>query len=206
MRTTAFKNEDELIRAFHEQKPGAVRYLFDSLYRTLVMYADRMINDTGEAEDIVLFAFNKLVEKRENFSELRGIEGFLYVVVRNESIDFIRNSRKKRATKKELFYLSTDIHDEEKQFDLIRLQTEVLKTLYDEINKLPERAREIMLLSVVDRFRNEEIARKMKIEVQTVKNQKTKAIGQLRTAFLEKKLLHTTVLILVYRALCFLIP
>ena len=50
------------------------------------------------------------------------------------------------------------------------------------IDKLPERCREIFLLSKRDGMSNEEIADELGLSVKTVKNQLTKAFSRLRDA------------------------
>ena len=50
------------------------------------------------------------------------------------------------------------------------------------IDELPERCREVFLLSKHDGLSNEEIAEELGISIKTVKNQMTKAFSRLREA------------------------
>ena len=61
------------------------------------------------------------------------------------------------------------------------LQNEdIRKVLEEAINKLPERCREVFVLSKVEELSNKDIAEKLNISVKTVEVQMTKALSRLR--------------------------
>ena len=63
----------------------------------------------------------------------------------------------------------------------LTLQNEdIRKALEEAISKLPERCREVFVLSKVEELSNKEIAEKLNISVKTVEVQTTKALSRLR--------------------------
>mgnify|MGYP002740571530 FL=1 len=76
------------------------------------------------------------------------------------------------------FYFSEIVQTPEAE---LALQNEdIRKALEEAINKLPERCREVFVLSKVEELSNKEIAEKLNISVKTVEVQMTKALSRLR--------------------------
>lgn len=145
---------------------------FRRLYLPLGMYALRIINDAESAEDIVEDVFLKawqLVESGEE--EMDSFRGFLYRCVRNECISFLRKKRERVGLEN-----VPEVDDE--TVDTSERDARIWKA----IDQLPERCREVFLLSKRDGLSNDEIAEELNISIKTVKNQMTKAFSRLREA------------------------
>jgi RNA polymerase sigma-70 factor (ECF subfamily) len=114
------------------------------------------------------------------------VKAFLYITVRNASLNFLRHLAVRESTQKELLYLG---RDREEAFVLnSMIKTEVLKEIYGEIEKFPEKRRHIFKLAYLEGMKNEEIAHKLDISVSTVKTQKARAILALRVHFTDTQL------------------
>ena len=148
---------------------------FDSylrkMYLPLVMYALRIVNDAQSAEDIVEDAFMKAWQLIEEGKEITDFKSYMYRMVRNACITFIRN-------RKETVGLEFVPEADEEAVDTSERDARI----WSAIDNLPEKCREIFLLSKRDGLTNEEIAERMGISVKTVKNQMTKAFSRLREA------------------------
>lgn len=145
--------------------------MFRSLYLPLGMYALRMVDDADIAEDLVEDAFIKVLEKIRSGVEIDNFKGYMYRAVRNECISFMRD-------KKEMLRLDgiPDVTDE-------NVDTSIRDAhIWRAIDNLPDRCREVFLLSKRDGLSNEDIAEELGISVKTVKNQMTKAFSRLREA------------------------
>ena len=135
------------------------------------MYALRMVDDADIAEDLVEDAFIKVLEKIRSGVEIDNFKGYMYRAVRNECISFMRD-------KKEMLRLDgiPDVTDE-------NVDTSIRDAhIWRAIDNLPDRCREVFLLSKRDGLSNEDIAEELGISVKTVKNQMTKAFSRLREA------------------------
>lgn len=145
--------------------------LFRSLYLPLGMYALRMVDEADIAEDLVEDAFIKVLEKIRSGVEIDNFKRYMYRAVRNECISFMRG-------KKEMLRLDgiPDVTDE-------NVDTSIRDAhIWRAIDNLPDRCREVFLLSKRDGMSNEDIAEELGISVKTVKNQMTKAFSRLREA------------------------
>lgn len=144
---------------------------FRKMYLPLGMYALRIVNDAQSAEDIVEDAFMKAWQLIEEGKEVTDFKSYMYRMVRNACITFIRN-------RKETVGLEFVPEADEEAVDTSERDARI----WSAIDNLPEKCREIFLLSKRDGLTNEEIAERMGISVKTVKNQMTKAFARLREA------------------------
>ena len=145
--------------------------LFKKLYTPLGMYALRLVNDADVAEDLEQDAFLKAWVYVENGGEIANFSSFMYRTVRNVCLTYLRD---KRDMLDESFI--PDVSEEE--IDTSFRDARIWKA----IECLPEKCREVFLMSKRDGMTNEEIAEELGISVKTVKNQMTKAFGRLREA------------------------
>ncbi len=150
---------------------GEFEMSFKSLYLPLGMYALRLIGDVDEAEDAVQEAFFKAWQKIGQGVEINGFKAYIYRAVHNECVGRLRNSVPLAAIES-----VADISDE----DIDTSERDVV--LWSAIDALPERCRDIFLMSKRDGMSNAGIADELGISVKTVENQMTKAFSRLREA------------------------
>ncbi|MDE5996864.1 MAG: sigma-70 family RNA polymerase sigma factor, partial [Muribaculaceae bacterium] len=96
---------------------------------------------------------------------------YMYRMVHNGCISFLRS-------KKETVGLEFVPEADEEAVDTSERDAMIWKA----IDELPDKCREIFLLSKRDGLSNDEIALQMGVSVKTVKNQMTKAFSRLREA------------------------
>lgn len=144
---------------------------FRKLYLPLGMYALRFVDDADVAEDMEQEAFFKAWLYLEDGGRIDNFTSFMYTSVRNVCISYLRD---KKVTLDESHI--PDVGEEE--IDTSFRDARIWKA----IDQLPEKCREVFLMSKRDGLSNEEIADEMGISVKTVKNQMTKAFSRLREA------------------------
>ncbi|NSL87390.1 RNA polymerase sigma factor [Chitinophaga solisilvae] len=164
----------------------ALSYFFNNYYPPLCLFATRLIGETGAAEDIAGESFVKLWDRRTDFQTEQNIKAFLYITTRNACMDFYRKSQRQAQSKKDLTYIIGDDMEDETVMENEMIRAAVLGEIYKEIENLPLRARQIFKLSYIDGMKNQEIADEMGIAINTVKNQKARAIQLLRGMMLKK--------------------
>lgn len=147
--------------------------LFRYHYRPLCIFALHYLKDIDASEDVVQEAFGVLWEKLSAGEKVVNQKGYLYSVVKNRSLDILR----KRGGGKGAISLDGSVDDiEEPTVE----DAEVEARLWTAIDTLPEKCREIFLMSKRDGLRQEEIASELGISLQTVKNQVSKALKILK--------------------------
>lgn len=145
--------------------------LFRRLYLPLGMYALRIVDDADVAEDMVQEAFTNTWERLEGGLEISNFKAFMYRSVRNECLSYLSSLKEKVG---EEFIPEAGEEEIDTSFRDARI--------WKAIDELPEKCREIFLMSKRDGYSNEEIADELGISIKTVKNQMTKAFSRLREA------------------------
>lgn len=154
-------------RAFHE--------LFGEYYRSLVVFAMRYVGAKEDAEDVVQDLFVSIWEKGEKFLSVRSLHTFLYNSVRNTCLNLLKH---RKVEEKYLNYsMMFEEFSEDNDYEV--LEDELYRRLFQVIEELPPRCREVFMLHLEGR-KNEEIAGLLEISLLTVKTQKKKALRYIR--------------------------
>jgi RNA polymerase sigma-70 factor (family 1) len=171
-----FRNGDE--RAFKE--------VFERFYRPVTLFAFGIIKNKSEAEDIAVSTMGKLWRIHKNFDSVVNIKAFVYITARNACLDYLKKVKRDDLIASEFGNIVSDSDD----FVLSRMiQHEIFEQLRHEINSLSPQRREVMMMSFYQKMPAREIARRMNISVNTVRNTKAQGIKQLRELLARKKIL-----------------
>ena len=158
--------------------------VFQQYYRPLCLYALHYLHDLDEVEDVVQDCFVRLLEaekrKVESPTSFFSLEdsqkqkSFLYAAVRNACIDKLRrkNPIVQNISPSDLSGIISD----EQAVDSSSREAE----LWTAIEQLPERCREIFLMSKRDGMTYREIAEELCLSEKTVEHQISKALKTLR--------------------------
>lgn len=148
--------------------------LFRYNYRPLCLYALHYLGDSDMAEDVVQECFATLWEKLEAGLAVANRRAYLYMTVRNRCLDQLR--RKGMQTESLKPYDTYDIIDD----DDAQERSQIEARLWTAIDSLPEKCREVFLMSKRDGLKYEEIATELGISENTVRNQISKALKVLK--------------------------
>ncbi|MEL7588682.1 MAG: RNA polymerase sigma-70 factor [Prolixibacteraceae bacterium] len=158
--------------------------LFRVYYRPLCYYARKFALDHVESEEVVEQVFLKLWEIREVISIEKSASAYLYRSVRNQSINYLKQritfskNKEDYALKLRQSRLFSAISEEDGASALLARELE--QQINQAINDLPEKCREIFLLSRSGNLSIKEIAEKLHISTNTVQKQISIAIAKLR--------------------------
>ena len=172
--------DDALLTLFASGDQEAFTVLYERYYRQVLYFARRYTNET-DAQDITADAFAQLWHKRAQFANIKSIPTFLFITARNRCYDLIRHNKVKSKHESELIAHIDDAED--KDIFYMEVRMELLRLLRKEIDKLPEKMREILLLSFREGLKPAQIAARLNISVKTVSNQKLSALKILKLAF-----------------------
>jgi RNA polymerase sigma-70 factor (ECF subfamily) len=181
-----------LFRRFKKGDKTAFEKLFKKFYPRLYDFAFRVVGNKEIAEDIVQDIFVRLWEKKENIKPV-NIEGFIFKVLKNQCISYLRNIKIIDNIKLDLNNLKQI--EELYRIDFIRDEPYVMieKELQLEVDKiikrLPDRCQEVFILSRVNGLKNREIAHKLGINIKNVERHISKALMIFKTHFHNKFLL-----------------
>ncbi len=195
-------NADRLFLRIRKNDEAALDSLFRIYYPRLNDYARKVTRDSEVAKDIVQDVFVKTWERRDKI-EVKNIEAFLFRVVRNQCLDYIKYIK---VVENRMFeFGETERVEELYRVDFVKDEPVLLieKELNDEIHRvieaLPEKCREVFLMSRVTGLKNREIAEKLNINIKNVERHINRALKAFETRFSGE--LPVAIFILVFKTI-----
>ena len=172
-----FPNKD--IRNLNEQ---VFEQLFRDYFKPLTAFAKKYTGDIDSAKELVHDVFLNLWTKRAEIDPDKSVKSYLYTSTYNRSLNYIRDNKKFNKD------VSVEFESEKNQnwefsshVDTIELEEKINRT----IEQLPQKCREVFVLSRFEGLKYNEIADKLGISVKTVETQISKALLTLRTELKE---------------------
>lgn len=162
---------------------------FTEIYRIyfpkLVRFSREYVISTEDAENIVQDIFMYLWEHQDMLSSLTNLNAFLFTLAKNRCIDFYRHKTlidKKKESLDSLPERELKLKMEAlMQFDEnIFTEKEIEELLNKAIEHLPEKCRQVFILSRMEGLKHEEIATQLNISVHTVQNHIVTALRKLK--------------------------
>jgi RNA polymerase sigma-70 factor (ECF subfamily) len=168
-----------------ESRRKSFRCLYERYFAVLVHFAGRHVSP-DVAEDIVQDVFVEMWKSGKPFdSETAG--AYLFTAVRNRCINCLQQEQVKSSfaemTLLEIKQQGLDCTDSvEKLF----IEQEELQSIYDEIELLPEKCRQIFKLSWLEDKKSHEIAELLNLSIRTVEHQLYLGLKTIRSRILRK--------------------
>ena len=154
-------------------------------YRRCVLFAKSYVFDYAAAESIAAEAMSVYWERRAAGEEIRMVLPFLFSVIRNKALQYLRNETVRVQARDEM---GTAVRDEV-QFRIDTLEScdphalfegDVRKILRDTLDALGKKTDRIFALSRFEGLTNKEIAEELGITEKAVEYHITKALRALR--------------------------
>lgn len=186
-------NDTVFLNALKKGDQKAFEKVYHSYFRQLCSFAEEIVGNRHVSEDIVIDSFVKLFQKRPDFTNTFKLKSFLFTLVHNASLNYIKAAKRHAISNKEIGYLQQ--YQENSQRALIH--SEIMQAIYSEIENLPQQCRQIVKLSFIEGKSTINIAKEMNLAYQTVQNQKTRGVRLLRIALIRNKLMPILILSLL---------
>ncbi len=169
-------NDQELAARLRNGDPLVFTEIYNQYAPELTAWASRKVLTLDDAHDLVHDVFIHVWLDKGNVT---SVKPYLYYITRNKIVDYFR----KNAVRKE-YALLTQLASQLKEpgFDpMASIEAKDLReNLEDAVDQLPPRTREIFKLSRQEYLTTAEIAEKLNLSEQTVKNQLSTALHYLR--------------------------
>ena len=180
-----------LVKALKRGSTAAFEQVYERYKRPLYATALRYLKDNQLAEDVLQDVFVKLWQNRQALDEQLSLKNYLFVCLKNQVLNRIRSEqvRIKAALLANQFEEGFS-RQTESEVALNDLQAWVNTSL----STLPARKRQIVQLSLIEGYSNQEIAAVLQISENTVRSQLSQAKKLIRN-FLQRAL---TVLVFLY--------
>jgi RNA polymerase sigma-70 factor (ECF subfamily) len=160
--------------------------IYIAFYRKSFLYVKSYVHDDMAAEDIVADALIKLWERMKK-ETVDPVAPYLFTILKNRSLDYLKHE----AIKREVHDAITETLNRELEIRTTALEasdpndifsTEVQQIIEDTLNSLPERTREIFIMSRFGNKSHKEIAGLYNMSVKGVDYHITQSANKLRLA------------------------
>ncbi len=169
-------------------KEQTFEYFFRKYYAGLCFFAQSIIHNEEEAKDIVQDCFIKLWDDAAITENANSVKSYLYTMVRNRCIDYVRKQRVIRKTKT----YQQENEEKERYFDEIAF-AEIVRLVLEYMEELPPRMNIILKKYYLQGKRHKKIAAELSSSENAIQMHKKRAMKLLRhkLVFLKQSLLHT---------------
>jgi len=172
-------SDQELIRLIKTGDRAAFTEVYKRYAESLAGFAASKLYDLDDARDVLHDLFVKLWEDRYNLSVNDNLRSFLFAAIRYKIIDKIRRN----VTRQEYDVLLQALAEPQANGIEQQLEAKELQALVDQsLEQLPAKTKLIYQLSRDEHLSITEIAQRLNLSEQTVKNQLSIALKHLRQA------------------------
>lgn len=147
--------------------------IFDTYYKRLFAFSFKYVEDEYAAEEIVENVLFVLWQKRHKMDKVENLKSYLYAMVRNASLDYLKKEKK-------FVRLDVKKHDSMALMEQFIIEEETHTILFNALDALPQKCKEVFKLSCLEGVKYKDIAEDLQISVNTVKSQRARAIELLR--------------------------
>lgn len=172
-------SNSELLSLLKEGDMLAFDAIYEKYCKRIFAFVVRYIKSVPDAEEIVQEVFLKIWENRNKIDVYFSFESYIFTISYNSTISLLR----KRVTEKKYIDYLKNLQVAENVFELTdevyyRELTDQIQSL---LSELTPRQKEIFLLSREEGLTHDEIAKRLGISSNTVKNHIVTTLNFLRT-------------------------
>lgn len=146
--------------------------IYSKHWEKLYAFSFKITKDSNLSKNIIQDVFTNLWE-RKNSLNINSVEHFLFRAVKNQILKHYNQNS----------FNTTSMDDEFDNFIMespFVSESDLSETVFHIVDKLPAKRKEIFLMNKLQEMNVEQIAEELKLSKQTVKNQLSSAIKQLR--------------------------
>jgi RNA polymerase sigma-70 factor (ECF subfamily) len=170
-------NLDRVITELAKDNDSSLEELFNYYYPRLFNFSRSFLKIEEGIDDILQEVFVKIWQNRKKKENSSTFNSYIFTITRNLLLNELRRRLNNQNIKEEVRKLSVA-----SEYSLLeQIEYQDLKEMVDNIvNELPERQKEIFVLSRTEGLSHQEIAEKLKISTKTVEYHITLAVRFLK--------------------------
>ena len=169
----------ELVDLLKKDDGDAFSEIYSRYAVLLVGFASSKLFDLEDSRDIIHDVFVKLWQERKQLKVDRDLKAYLFKLTRYRIVDKIRKNITRQEYAAMVNSLAVSYGVTIEQEIAAKEMTQIIET---SLNKLSPRVKEVYLLSREENLSVAEIADKLQVSEQTVKNQLSTALKHLRAS------------------------
>jgi len=173
-------NLEKILIELAEDNEDSFEVLFNYYYPRLYNFSKSFLKIEDGIDDILQEVFVKIWQKRKSITSTATFNSYIFTIARNLLLNELRRRLNSENIKEAVQSLSTAEEYSSSQ----QIEFQELKEVVDYvIDKLPERRKEIFILSRVEGLSHKEIAEKLGIKTKTVEYHISLVIKSLKEEF-----------------------
>lgn len=169
-----------LLALLREDDNDAFNEIYSRYWDVVYAIACKKLNNREEAKDVVHDLFMVIWLKRHSLKITTTFIGFIYTILKNKLTDL--NRRQTLRVKHDVEFLKISEETDHSLFEQYTAK-EMAGHLRLEIQRMPDGMRKVFQMSREEELSVNEIAGRLSISSQTVKNQITSALKRLRIKY-----------------------
>ena len=148
--------------------------IFNMFYPRAYTFTLKLLRDEVISADITQEAFLYMWEKAYRFPDMMSFKSYLYSCLKNKTLNYIRDHKVERNMEE-----LKDVFVDDILVDHLIIEHELKARILEEINKLSDVKRDIMLLRL-EGYSYDEISEELSLSINTVKTHKKQAYKDLK--------------------------
>jgi len=170
-------NDKQLVLLLKKNEVKAFDTLFQKYSNKLYRFSFSLLKNSEDSKEIVQEAFFRIWNKRNEIDAFKSFKSYLFTISYHLVIDQLRlrlKDQEYRSFLHEYFDLADDNLNSTSDFETLNQRIELA------VNELPEKRKQIYLMSRENGLSHKEIAEQLSINVKTVENQVGHAIKHIK--------------------------
>jgi RNA polymerase sigma-70 factor, ECF subfamily len=153
-------------------QPDAYKELFRQLYPRLKGYCRLFVHNGIMVEDIIQECFLTLWEKRSGIDPEKSVESYLFVILRNRCLNYLKENKLKedkinpddiQVTELQYLYQLDFTEKEEKS-----LEEQLIVSFNQAVEVLPAKMKKVFIKCKIEGQKHKEVAEELGISIKTV--------------------------------------
>jgi RNA polymerase sigma-70 factor (family 1) len=166
-------DEKSLFIQISKGSEDAFRMLFEQYRERLFTFAWQLSHSAVDAEEVVQDVFLKLWTGREKLADVEYPRKYIYIMTRNRVLDLLKKiARDEKLVKEVWSQMSQPDNSASKLLEAVESQ----RLIQQALSQLPEKKQTIFQMSRDQGLSHQEIADRLGLSVQTVKNNITEVL------------------------------
>lgn len=161
-----------------ESEEQALAELYQQFHKKLQLFSKAIVRNDELAEELVEDVFVKLWCNRNRITEIENITVYLYVAVKNKSLNTLSRKATELVTSG-FDFLDIDVNDEAPGPQDLMITAEMMQRMHKAIEALPPRCKMIFKLIREDGLKYKEVAEILNISVNTIDAQMAIAVKRI---------------------------
>jgi RNA polymerase sigma-70 factor, ECF subfamily len=156
----------------------AFEIVFREYYAPLTLFANSMLNDKDQAEEIVQDLFYHFWKNRDKISIESSLKSYLFQSIRNKVLKHVRHENVKQKYAEHFLEQSAG---EQANISMSAYELKELETMVNKVlDRLPGNCSLIFRMNRFEGLKYREIADKLNISVKTVESNMSRALNEFR--------------------------